>query len=78
MAAACRILGLGLAEFPISHAAKSFYDFGPRRWLLIRDNELTFEAFVKVVILGLALRNHGEPKIKGKQDARFKIVSRFG
>src|SRR5215831_15629865 len=67
----CGLLGfLGLRRFPISHAGKSFYDFGPRRWLLIRDNQLTLGTFVKVVIIGLALRDHGETKTKGQTNCK--------
>ena len=46
----------------------------PWRRLLIRDNQLTLGAFVKVVILGLGLCNYGETKKKG--ETRCKIQSR--
>src|SRR5262249_6062986 len=69
----CGLLGfLGLRRFPISHAGKSFYDFGPRRWLLIRDNQLTLGAFVKVVILGPALRGHSEDKKQSKPNCEIQ------
>src|SRR5215813_5923080 len=63
---------LGLRSFPISRARNSLDDFAPWRWLLIRDNQLTFGAFVKVVILGLALCDHGETKKKGQTRCRLQ------
>jgi hypothetical protein len=71
-------LRLAFGNFPISHLGQSFYDLAPWRRLLIRDNQLTFGAFVKIVILGLAIRNHGETKKRAKQNATFKVVPRLG
>src|SRR5262249_45948475 len=63
---------LGLRRLLISCARNSLYDFGPRRWLLIRDNQLTLWAFVKVVIVGLALGGHGETKTKGQTKCKLQ------
>src|SRR5262245_63811132 len=58
---------LGLRSFPISRAGNSLYDFGPWRWLLIRDNQSTSGAFIKVVILGQALSDDGETKKRSEE-----------
>jgi hypothetical protein len=43
------------------------------RLLIIRDNQLTIGTFVKVLILGLALCDHGESKRKG--ETKYKVQS---
>jgi hypothetical protein len=55
-----------------------FYDLAPRWWLFIRDDQLTFGTFVKVVILSLALSDDDETEKSAKRTARFKIVPRLG
>jgi len=52
--------------------------FTPRRWFLIRDNQLTLRAFLKVVILSPALRNHGETTKQGRnkmQNSKLYLAS---
>jgi hypothetical protein len=64
---------LGLVGLLISHPWKLFYDFASWRGLLIRDNQLTVGSLVNVVVLGLALCNHGETKKKGETKCKIQI-----
>jgi hypothetical protein len=69
---------LGFWHFLIGHTGQPFYDFAPWRRLLIRDNQLALGAFVKVIVLGLALCNDSEPKKKGetkRQDSKSYLAS---
>jgi hypothetical protein len=71
-----RLLFCGGYQLP--QTSLLLYDFAPWRGLLVRDNKLAVGRLINVVILGLALCNHGETKKRAKQNARFKIVTRLG
>ena len=63
---------LGLQRLPISCARNSLYDLAPWWWLFIRDDQFTFGAFVKVIILGMALRSHSETKEKSETNGEIQ------
>jgi hypothetical protein len=47
--------------------ADPLYDFAPRRWLFVCDNQRTVGSLVNEVVLGLDLGDRSEPKEKGNQ-----------
>jgi hypothetical protein len=52
----------------------SLYDLAPWWWLFVRDNQFTFGAFVKVVILSVNCVTTARPTKRANQIASFKIA----
>jgi hypothetical protein len=59
-------------DFFISLTGQLSYDFATWGRLLVRDNKLTLRSLVNVIILGLALGDHGETKKKGETKCKIQ------
>lgn len=66
------VVGPVRLRYQLSRESFAALYLASRGWLLIRNDQLTLGAFVKVVIPGLGLDNSRETKKKGKTKSEFQ------